>query len=285
MSASVIKGATATAASRTTQRDEARRRTILVISLQLTILFLILAAWQWIPQIPGVARISPVFDPFFISSPSQVAQTLYHLVTGTGGVQSIWGAFFHSVIPALVGTAIAVVAGALAGLICSNWATVNRVLRPFIAVGNALPRVTLIPIIVVIAGPTSTADIIVGFLVVFFLVFWNAYEGGVSVPQESLENVRILGASPMHELRRVRLPYVLVWTFASLPAAIGFGITAIVTAELFTGSTGLGQVLVVAVQTANADLTVAVTILLGVTGLTLIGIASLVRRRVLHWWG
>lgn len=261
-----------------------RRERTTVYLLRLLVLVVILAGWQWVPDIPGAKKVSPVFDPFFVSSPSRVAQTLWHLATGTASTPSIWGPFAHSVVPALIGTALAITAGALAGLVCSNWSMLNRVARPYIVIANALPRITLIPIIIVLVGPTSTADIIIGFLVVFFLVFFNAYEGGSSVPQETIENVRILGASRTQELWRVRLPYVLVWTFASLPNAIGFGLTAIVTAELFTGTNGLGELLLTAVNTANADLTVAVTIVLGITGLVLIGAASAVRNRILHWW-
>jgi NitT/TauT family transport system permease protein len=266
------------------KKERRLRRTLLVLTIQLLIVASMLAAWQWIPQIPGAAKVSPAFDPFFISSPDRLGHILYRLATGAHHTTTIWGPFERSVVPALIGTAIAIVAGALAGLICSNWEMLNRVVRPFVLVGNSLPRITLIPIVVVLAGPTSTADIMIGFIVVFFLVFWNAYEGGISVPRETLENVRILGASRAQELRRVRFPYVLVWTFASLPNAIGFGLTAIVTAELFTGSNGLGEVLLIAVQTANADLTVAVTVVLGLTGLLLIGCATMLRRRVLHWW-
>jgi NitT/TauT family transport system permease protein len=267
-------------------RRRVRRQRLLVHSLQVLFLCATLAAWQWVPSIHALRKVSPAFDPFFISSPERLGKTLYYLaVGGVRGVPLIWKPFENSVVPAVIGTAIAVVVGALAGLICSNWVTLNRVVRPFVIVGNALPRITMIPIIVIIAGPTKTANILIGFLVVFFLVFWNAYEGGVSVSQETLENVRILGASRFQQLRRVRLPYVLVWTFASLPNAVGFGLTAIITSELFTGgSNGLGQVLLLAVQTANADLTFSVTIIIGITGLLLIGSASLLRKRVLHWW-
>ncbi|HEY4099221.1 MAG TPA: ABC transporter permease subunit [Baekduia sp.] len=250
---------------------------------QLAILVVFLAAWQWVPTIPGAADVSPVFDRFFISSPTRVAKTLYDLCTGAHDTQTMWSAFFKSIIPAIVGTAIAVVVGALAGLICSNWESLNRVVRPFLVMLNALPRITLIPIVIVIAGPTATANIIIGFLVVFFLVFFNAYEGGVSVPDEALENLRILGAGPTELLRKVRWPYVMAWTFAQLPNAIAFGITAIVTAELFGGAQGLGRLLLVSVQTANADLTVAVAVVLGGVSLVLIGLGGYVRNRVLHW--
>jgi NitT/TauT family transport system permease protein len=275
--------AAANAAARALVRKR-RRTTTVVIVCQLLILAAILAAWQWIPSIPGAAKASPVFDPFFVSSPERLARELWRVATGTHNTPTIWGPFQHSVVPAIVGTAIAVTFGALFGLVCSNWSVLNRIARPFVLIGNSLPRITLIPIFIVIAGPTSTARILIGFLVVFFLVFWNAYEGGVSIPPETLDNIRVLGASPWQELRRVRFPYVLVWTFASLPNAIGFGLTAIVTAELFTGSNGLGQLLLIAVQTANADLTFAVAFVLGLTGLVLIGSATALRRRVLHWW-
>lgn len=288
MSVSSITGAPESATAQSTRARQAKRRglkrTILVHSFQVLLVAGFLAGWEWIPEIHGASSVSPVFDHFFVSSPLRQAHTLYRLATGSHHTPTIWSPFERSVVPALLGTAIAIVAGGLAGLICSNWETLNRIARPFVLLGNSVPRITLIPIFIVIAGPTSTTDILIGFMSVFFLVFFNAYEGGVSVPPETLENVRILGASRNQELRRVRFPYVLVWTFASLPVAIGFGLTAIVTAELFTGSNGLGQLLLIAVQTANADLTVAVTIVLAITGVVFIGLASLLKKRVLHWW-
>jgi NitT/TauT family transport system permease protein len=267
----------------------AQRERALVHSLQLMLLLALLAAWQWVPTISAARNFSPVFDPFFISSPEKVAQTLYNLATGTGSVSTsqfptIWKPFRQSVVPAVLGTAIAVLIGALAGLICSNWYTLNRIVRPFVIVGNSLPRITLIPIIVIVFGANSTTSVIIGFTVVFFLVFWNAYEGGLSAPQEALENVRILGASRFQQLRCVRMPYSLVWTFAGLPNAISYGLAGIITAELFTGSSGLGQVLLYGVNQANANLTIAVTIVVGITAMLLIGAAELIKRRVLHWW-
>lgn len=270
--------------------SRARRERALVVSLQLLLLAAFLVAWQWVPTISAARHASPVFDPFFISSPERVAQTLYDLATGKGSSASgtqfhtIWTPFRQSVVPAVLGTLIAIVIGALAGLICSNWITLNQIVRPFIIVGNSIPRITLIPIIVIVFGATQTTSIIIGFTVVFFLVFWNAYEGGLSAPPETLENIRLLGASGFEELRRVRMPYSLVWTFAGLPNAISYGLAGIITAELFTGSSGLGQVLLYGVNQANANLTIAVTIVVGITAMLLIGAAELIKRRVLHWW-
>jgi NitT/TauT family transport system permease protein len=186
-------------------------------------------------------------------------------------------------VPAIVGTGIAIALGALAGLVCSNWTMLNRVVRPFLLAFNALPRITLIPIVIVIAGAGAGADIIIGFLVVFFLVFFSAYDGGASVPPAMLNNVRILGAKPRQVLWRVRWPLALARTFAQLPNAIAFGITAVVTTELFTGSEGLGGMLLKAVESADADLTVAVALVLAASSLVLIGAASYLRRWWLRW--
>jgi NitT/TauT family transport system permease protein len=266
------------------QKRTSTRRLLLVRSTQLLILGAFLAAWQWVPTIPGARHVTPAFDSFFISSPKHVAQTMYYLATGAHSTPTIWTPLKQSIVPAVLGTLISIVAGALAGLICSTWHMLNRVVRPFIVVANALPRITLIPIVVVIFGATSTADATVAVLVVFFLVFWNAYEGGVSVPQETLENVRILGAGSFQQLRRVRMPYVLVWTFASLPAAIGFGVTVVITAEVLTASTGIGKVLLLSVQNLQPNLTFALALITGFIGLALVGGAEILRKRALHWW-
>lgn len=251
---------------------------------QLLVLILILAGWQWIPSISGASKVSPVFDPFFISSPERVGRMLYRLATGAHATPTIWAPLKFSLVPAISGTAAAVVVGSVSGLICSNWSLLDRIVRPFLIVFNAIPRITLIPVILVIGGPTATSDVIIGFIIVFFLVFFNAYEGGKSVSREVLSNARILGAGHRDQLRMIRGPYVLAWTFMQLPNAIAFGVTAIVTAELFTGANGMGRLLLIATQTANADLTFAVTIYLAVSALLLIGLASYARKRVLHWW-
>ena len=70
---------------------------------------------------------------------------------------------------------------AAAGLFTSNYQALSEVLRPFILAFNAVPRIALIPIIVIIFGPTQTATTFTAITIVFFVVFFNAYEGGRSV--------------------------------------------------------------------------------------------------------
>lgn len=249
------------------------------------IVVVFLAGWEFIPKISGASARYAFLDPFFVSSPTRVIKELKPMLGGGDqGAPSIWGPLGRTVITALIGTAAAIVVGAVGGLICSNWSLLNRIARPFLVFLNALPKVALIPIIVLIVGSSATSDAATAFLVVLFIVFFNAYEGGCSVPEAILQNASILGAPALDKMIRIRFPFVLAWTFAVLPNAISFGLVGTVTAELFTGSSGIGSVLIVALSTSNADLTFAVVVVLSVIGVLLVLLTDMIRGRVLHWW-
>jgi NitT/TauT family transport system permease protein len=142
-----------------------------------------------------------------------------------------------------------------------------------------------VPIIVIVFGPTSTSCVIISVLVVFFVAFFNAYEGGTSVRPELVQNARLLGADNWRILTRIRLPFVVAWTLASLPLSVTFAVITVVTAEILTGVPGMGSLLGTAAVTGNSALTFAVVIALAVVGITITLAADALRARVLHWWG
>jgi NitT/TauT family transport system permease protein len=82
----------------------------------------------------------------------------------------------------------------------------------------------------------------------------------------------------------VRFRYVLAWSLAALPNAVSFGLVSVVTAEILTGSVGMGRLLLVSVTTLESALTFAVVVILSVLGLFLVGAAEIFERRYLHWW-
>jgi NitT/TauT family transport system permease protein len=81
----------------------------------------------------------------------------------------------------------------------------------------------------------------------------------------------------------VRLPHVMVWTFAAIPNAVAFGLLTVVTTELLTGSTGIGGLMLIATSNVNASLSFAVVIVMSFVGIVLVTAADRVRRAVLHW--
>ena len=96
----------------------------------------------------------------------------------------------------------------------SNFKFLSEVMRPFVIGMNAVPRIALVPIIVIVFGPNQVSCVIISVLVVFFVAFFSAYEGGTSVRQELVQNARLLGASDWRILTAIRLQFVMAWTLA-----------------------------------------------------------------------
>jgi NitT/TauT family transport system permease protein len=115
-------------------------------------------------------------------------------------------------------------------------------------------------------------------------VFYNALEGSRNIPSEMIQNASIFGAGRWSIMWRVRFPNAAAWSFASLPNAISFGLIGAITAEVLSGATGVGKLLLTSIDTTNADLTFAVVIYVGVLGVVLVLAATLARNRLLGWW-
>jgi len=122
-------------------------------------------------------------------------------------------------------------------------------------------------------------------MVVFFVAFFNAFEGGRTVAPHLLDNSSILGASRWQLMWHVRMRYVLAWALAALPLGATFAITTAVTAEILTGYAGMGALITEASSAADASLTFSVVVVLSVVGLGVYGASELLKRRVLYWWG
>ncbi|MBM3345738.1 MAG: ABC transporter permease subunit [Betaproteobacteria bacterium] len=257
---------------------------VAVWGAQVAITVVFLLAWQYLPQIPVLKAMGHLFDPYFVSSPVRVSRELYNLATGRENSPLIWGYIWNTVYASLLGTLIGMVLGAAAGLVLSNFQFLSQVMRPFVIGFNAVPRIALVPIIVILSGPTLASCVIISVLVVFFVAFFNAYEGGTSVKQELIQNAKLLGASEWRVLRVIRMPFVLAWTLACLPLSVTFAVISVVTAEILTGVPGMGALLGTAAVTGNAALTFAVVIALAVVGIAITLAADAIRARVLHWW-
>lgn len=247
------------------------------------ILVVFLSLWQWLPRVEWFQQRSKLFDPYFISSPTRVAERAWDLAVGNGDV-SIWPYAGRTLQATLIGTAIGMVLGGLVGLVLSHSDLLSRVFSPFIAAVNAIPRIALIPIVVVVFGPSFKSSVVISVLIVFFVAFFSAWEGGRSVPTVMVQNARLLGASTRDILRRVRLPYVVAFTMMALPLAVTFSLLTVVTGELLTGYAGFGRLISLSNLTSDATTTFAVAFYLGVIGMLAVAIAQLVRNRVLHWW-
>jgi NitT/TauT family transport system permease protein len=262
-----------------------RTARLVILSWQVGLLAAFLLAWQYLPSVGWLSSRFKFLDPFDISSPSLIAISIWRLLTGTDGVPSVWPYLWTTVYGAGVGTIVGVVLGGIVGLILSEIKSAHRVLQPFFVFFNSIPRIALLPIIVVIVGPTIESTFVNVVLVVFFLTLFNAFEGGISVRASVVDNARLLGAKRIYIMRYVRLPYVLIWTFAVIPNAVSFGLIIAVANEWLTGLKGMGQLLVNALNSVQAGEMFAVIIILGVVGLLFSALASLLRLVIINRLG
>jgi NitT/TauT family transport system permease protein len=249
----------------------------------------ILAVWQWAPAIPGVTRHAPILDPFFISSPAKIGAKFWDLATTTGDSGAVLKSgnlfvqLWATLRATLLGFLVGVTSGFLAGLVLSQTRTLADILHPYLVAVNALPRIALVPLIIMIFGTGLGARVVLAWLIVFFIVFFNTYAGARSIEPAILDSCRILGASRRQLLWTVAIPHVAGWTFAVLPLAMSASIIGVVVGEFVGGAQGLGFIITVALgQLEATDLFVAL-ITLCVVAVALIALAARLERRLLHW--
>jgi NitT/TauT family transport system permease protein len=260
-----------------------------LIAARLALIAAVLLIWEYVPRIPGIARWAPIFDPFFISSPGKIAAKFWELATTSGdqGVVLKSGNLFvqlwATLWATLLGFVVGVSTGFVAGLVLSQTRTLADIVHPYLVAVNALPRIALVPLIIMIFGTGLGAKVMLAWLIVFFIVFFNTYAGGRAIEPAVLDACRILGATRRQLLRTVVIPHVAGWTFAILPLAMSASIIGVVVGEFVGGAQGLGYIITVALgQLEATDLFVAL-LTLCLVAVALIGLAARLERRLLHW--
>ena len=260
-------------------RQERRRRTHIAL-LQLAILGTFLALWEGLTRIPALAE-STFIDPFFISQPSRIAARLWTWMQP--GRNSVWPHLLQTLEATALGLGIGVGSGFAVGLVLSQNRFLAQVLNPFIIAMNSMPRIAFVPLITMLFGLGIASKVATSWFVVFFLVFFNTYKGGLSLERELVDFCRTLGGTSRAILWRVRIPTAASWTFAALPNAISFALIGVVLAEFVGSTTGMGYLMITSLATLNAtDMFAAVT-LLSAVGVGLVYLVTAIERRVLHW--
>jgi NitT/TauT family transport system permease protein len=180
-----------------------------------------------------------LLDKFFFSRPSDVARRVWDMFAqGT-----VWAHLGTTVLEALLSFAIGVIAGVLFGFLLARRPTLAAVCDPYLKIANSLPRVVLAPIFLLWFGLGIWSKVALGVTVVFFIVFFNTYQGVREVDPLLIRNVRMLGANERQLTRHVLIPSALAWIFSSLHISIGFAIIAVVVGEYLGSSRGIGYMI------------------------------------------
>lgn len=203
----------------------------LVLALQIGFFLLTVGAWE-------LGARSGWLDSFFFSKPSDItARMVDWIVTGY-----IWPHLVTTLIEAMAAFALGIVAGVAAGLVLARVELLAAVFDPYIRVLNALPRVILAPILIIWFGLGIASKIALGVTLVFFVVFFNTFQGVREVDPVILDNARMLQASDRQLMRHVYLPSAMAWIFSSLHTSIGFALVGAVVGEYIGAARGIGYV-------------------------------------------
>ena len=146
-----------------------------------------------------------------------------------------------------------------------------------------MPRVVLAPIFMVWFGLGIWSKVALGVTLVFFIVFFNVYQGVKEVSPVILNNVRMLGAGRRQLLRHVYLPSATSWVFSSLHTSVGMAFVGAVVGEYLGSASGVGYLIHMAEGSFDINTVFAGILVLTIFALVLDFIVSVVERRLLVW--
>lgn len=267
-----LDGVTATAEKPTVVRRD-RRWAVYTGRLVLVVLWLgswELASTYWI-------------DPFFYSQPTAVWHKLVVWFTDTTPFGSIWTQIAYTLQEAVYGFALGACAGVALGVVLGRARFVSELLAPFIKAANAIPRIVLASLFVIWFGLGVSSKVATAFVLVFFGVFFNAFQGAREVPKVVDDNARILGASRRQLMRTVVLPSATSWILASLHTAFGFALIGAIVGEYTGADRGLGLLIAHSQGTFDPAGIFAAMIITTVLALLAEAVLTVVERRLTRW--
>ncbi len=250
---------------------------------QVGLLVLIFVLWH-ITTKPGL--IPPiVFEndqqaAFFFGEPLKIASRVWAWFVVNGDIyQHLWVTLLETVLAFGIGTVL--------GLACGLWLALSpmaaAIADPYIKALNSMPRVILAPIFAVWFGLGLASKVALGVTLVFFIVFFNVYQGVKEVSPVVLANARMLGASQKQLLRHVYLPSATSWVFSSLHTSVGLAFVGAVVGEYLGSSRGVGYLILQAEGAFDINTVMAGILVLTVFALLLDGAVGRVERRLMKW--
>ncbi|WP_420853902.1 ABC transporter permease [Scandinavium goeteborgense] len=250
-----------------------------------------LTVWEVVSWNPQLA--------FFFGDPQRVVITLWQWFTEGEGVLDIaWGDYvlyslhfpaqiYPHLIITLTETMLAFIIGTAMGMAAGLFLGINPLLSsifsPYIKALNSLPRVILAPIFAMWFGLGLWSKVAFAITLVFFVVFFNVWQGVRDVNPVLLDNARMLGANKRQQLMSIYLPSATSWVFSSLHMAIGLAFVGSVVGEYLGSYRGVGYLILQAEGSFDINTIIAGTLLLTLFALLLDTGVSIIERYAFNY--
>lgn len=253
-----------------------RRRRRMIIALRLAVLVVVLGGWE-------LAARTKVIDPFFYSMPSMIWAQIVEWVRDGTSQGPLWTQVLVTLEETVIGFLIGSVAGVVCGILLGRNKLLSDVFSLYIQIANSIPRVVLGSIFVIALGLGMASKVALAVVMVFFVVFGNAFQGVREADKYMIANAQILGASPRQLTMAVVIPSAMSWILASLHVSFGFALVGAVVGEFLGAKEGIGLLISTAQGAFNASGVFAAMIVLAVVALAADFLLSRVEKRLLKW--
>ncbi|HDR9803402.1 TPA: ABC transporter permease [Burkholderia cenocepacia] len=253
-----------------------RRRRQLIIGLRIAVLVVVLGGWELAARLKWI-------DPFFFSQPTLIFEQIQDwFVNGTSQgplLTQVWVTLEETTIGFLIGS----VAGVICGIVLGRNKLMADVFGLYIQIANSIPRVVLGSVFVIALGLGMASKIALAVVMVFFVVFGNAFQGVREADRYLIANAQILGASRRQITTSVVIPSALSWILASLHVSFGFALVGAVVGEFLGSKQGIGLLISTAQGAFNASGVFAAMIVLAVVALAADYLLTRIEKRLLKW--
>ena len=250
---------------------------ISLLVLQVLVAVVGVALWHVLTTYPIFGRL--LLPPFFFSNPVDVAKQIVSWFASGVIWKHLWVTLIESILAFVIGS----IGGVLVGFWFARQPRTAAVFDPYVKMINALPRVVLAPIFALWLGLGIWSKVALGVTLVFFIVFFNVYQGVKEVSPTVLANARMLGMSERQLMRHVYWPSALSWMFSSLHTAVGFAVVGAVVGEYLGAAAGLGYLIQQAEGVFDVAGVFAGMFVLATFVIVIDTIVSLVEKRLLIW--
>ena len=252
----------------------ARRR--LIISLRLIVLVVALGGWEIAARLKWI-------DPFFYSMPTMIYDQLVEWMRDGTSQGSLWMQVAVTLEETVIGFLIGSIAGIFCGILLGRNKLLSDVFSLYIQIANSIPRVVLGSIFVIALGLGMASKVALAVVMVFFVVFGNAFQGLREADKYMIANAQILGASRRQVTMSVVIPSAMSWILASLHVSFGFALVGAVVGEFLGAKEGIGLLISTAQGAFNASGVFAAMIVLAVVALAADFLLSSLEKRLLKW--
>ncbi|MCI2417399.1 ABC transporter permease [Saccharopolyspora sp. K220] len=248
-------------------------RRVGIAAFRLTPFVLILALWA---AGSALGRL----DPLVIPAPSRVAAALWDELFING---SMWTDIASTMYRVVVGLVLGVVVGVLIGVLMGQSRVLSHLLDPLISFTFPMPKLALLPLLILWLGIGEPSKIAMVLLGTFFPMAVNTYTGVTGVNRVLVWNARTLGASRRQILWTVVLPSVTPHILSGIRVATGISFVLVVAAEMISANDGLGYSIVFWQRNFRPDIMLAGILVTAVLGFVLDRLISRASSRLLAW--